>query len=707
MAQQEPLQSALTCSSVLARAAFRLGALLDRVQVPGEVVVVVTSLLVGIGTGLGAIVFNRLIDAVSWVSFEWLPRLLAGPVPWMVVIAPTIGGLIAGPLIFYFAREAKGHGVPEVMEAIALKGGRIRPIVVVIKAVASSLTIGTGGSVGREGPIVQIGAALGSTLGQILHLSEERIRNLVACGAAGGIAATFNAPVAGVIFALEVILGELSIGHVGTVVLSAVTASTVMQALVGAEYTFAIPEPYTIESIWEFGFYAILGLAAALVAVAFVRTLYWAEDVFANQKLIPEAVQPAIGGLLMGLVALSYPFLFPALRYENIPQVFGGGYGPITAALSNHELLGTALVLIVLKMIATNLTLGSGGSGGIFAPSLFMGAMAGSAIGIVVNRLFPGIPAPPGAYALVGMGAVFAGAAQAPITAVIMLFELTGDYRIILPLMLTVVIAVLVSRQLLDGESIYTLKLTRRGIHLQSGRDVDILQGVLVGEVMTRDVDTVPVDMTIVELSEVFSRTRHHGFPVLDKDGKLWGIVTITDLERAVDQNMPRRTTVAEIATPREQMLVAYPDEPVGVVLARLSTRGLGRMPVVSREDPDKLVGLIRRSDIIRAYNVALARRAEIQHRARRMQLRNLDGLEFIEVTLSESDKAVGRTLQDIAPEMPADCVLISIRRDGTVVVPHGNTVFQPGDHITAFVRTSEKPQLYQCLKGEQPDTEQ
>jgi CIC family chloride channel protein len=326
--------------------------------------------------------------------------------------------------------------------------------------------------------------------------------------------------------------------------------------------------------------------------------------------------------------------------------------------------------------------------------------MLGAAFGLAVNGLFPGVPAPPGAYALVGMAAVFAAGAHAPITAVLILFELTGDYRIILPLMLTVVIATLLSRRLLKGESIYTLKLSRRGVRLERGRDVDVMQGVTVGEVMTRQADVVTEDLTLVELSESFSNTGHHGFPVLDRHGKLWGIVTLTDLENAVAQEMPRSATVADIGTPREQLLVAFPDESLGTVLARLGRRGLGRLPVVSREDPSHLIGLVRRHDIIRGYNVALTRRAEIQHRTKRMHLRNLDGTEFIELTLSADDEAVGQSIRDIGQQMPRDSILVSIRRDGQVLIPHGNIVLQSGDHLTAFAHSEATEAVFECLRG-------
>ncbi|MFQ5611515.1 MAG: chloride channel protein [Anaerolineae bacterium] len=672
---------------------------MDRWQLPPEAVLIGTALVVGIGAGLGAVAFRYLIEAVDWLGYVWFPRLTSDWGRAYVVIVPTAGGALVGPLVYFFAREAKGHGVPEVMEAVALRGGRIRPIVALVKSLASSLSIGSGGSVGREGPIVQIGSALGSTVGQLLRLSDDRVRNLVACGAAGGIAATFNAPIAGVVFALEVILGEFSVRYFSTVVIAAVAASAVGRAVFGDVPAFAIPMEYGLNSLWEFAFYPVLGVLAALTGVAFVRLLYESEDLFARWKQVPEWVQPAVGGALLGLLALAYPPL-TGLTWERAPQVFNVGYHVIEGALGNSLALTALAALLILKLIATSLTLGSGGSGGVFAPSLFVGAMLGAAFELVLNFLFPGVAAPPGAYALVGMAAVFAAGAHAPITAVLILFELTGDYRIILPLMLTVVVATLLAQQMLGGESIYTLKLSRRGIRLQRGRDVDVLQGVMVGEVMRAEVETISQDLTLADLSEIFTRSRHHGLLVLDSDGKLWGIVTVADLDRAVADDMPRSTTVAEIGTAGERLLVAYPDETIGQALTRMSTRGLGRMPVVSRDDPRHLLGLIRRQDIIRAYNLALSRRAELQHRARRTQLQNLDGTEFVDLVLDAGDRAVGKAVQEIAATMPEECILISVRRDGRVLIPHGDTTFEPGDHITAFIRSKDAEALHRCLRG-------
>lgn len=658
-----------------------------------------TALIVGLSTGVGAVFFRYLIRAVEWVGYQWAPDMLTMWGKSYVIIVPAVGGLIVGLLVYFFAREAKGHGVPEVMEAVALRGGRIRPQVALVKSLASSFSIGSGGSVGREGPIVQIGSAIGSTIGQSLNLSDERVRNLVACGAAGGIAATFNTPIAGVLFALEVILGRFDVRYFSSVVISSVAADVIGRAVFGNVPGFRIPVEYGINSLWEFAFYALLGVIAAIVGVVFTRLLYATEDLFERWKGVPEWVQPAIGGVLLGVLALSYPLVTDA-TWDRVPHVFNVGYDVIESVLANELSLNLVLALLVLKIAATSLTLGSGGSGGVFAPSLFVGAMLGGSFAQIIEQIFPGIPAPAGAYALVGMAAVFAASAHAPITAVLILFELTGDYRIILPLMLTVVIATLLSQRLMKGESIYTLKLTRRGVRLQRGRDVDVLQSVKVREVMTHNADSVPVDMNIADLTDVFTRTRHHGLLVLDHDNKLWGIVTVRDLDRTWAEGKPRTTTVADIGTTWPYLKVAFPDETMGEALGRMGVRGFGRMPVVSGEDPFHVLGLIRREDIIKAYDIAITRRTEMQHLMREEGLHSEEGTEFIEIVLGADDMAVGKTLQEVAGNIPTECVLVSIRRNGRVLIPRGDTVFQAGDHIVAFTRSQDAEQVHHCIRG-------
>jgi len=659
---------------------------------------ILIALLVGLGTGIGAVIFRYLITFFEFVGYSWIPITFPFLGNLTVVIVPAVGGLIVGLMIYNFAQEAKGHGVPEVMEAVALHGGKIRPVVALVKSLASAISIGSGGSVGREGPIVQIGSSIGSTLGQKLHLSDEKIRILVACGAAGGIAATFNAPIAGVIFALEIIVGEFSVRHFSLVVISSVASSIVGQAVFGDIPAFLIPVEYGITSLWEFSFYPVLSVLAALLGVLFVKSLYWAEDLFSNWKGVPEWLKPMIGGILLGGLALLYPIL-TGIHWEGQPQIFNVGYDVIEDALAGNLVLGVALAFLFMKLLATILTLGSGGSGGVFAPSLFMGAMLGTVFELGVRKIFPSIIAPPGAYALIGMAATFTAAAHAPITAVIILFELTGDYRIILSLMLTVVITTIVSQQLLKGESIYTLKLSRRGVHLSRGRDVDILEGVLVKEVMSHDFNVISMNDNLSNLSILLNQTSSHGVVVLDEGGKLFGIVTVSDLRNAISSysNLDE-TKVKDVATKRADLLITYPNETIGQALYRMGSRGLGRLPVISRDDPGQILGLIRRQNIIRAYHLALTRRSEITHKIKQLELEMEDNFEVVHLLVNEESAIAGKKVSEIARLLPEDSLLVSIKQDGRGVIPHGSTLISPNDYLTIIVNGDDVENLKEII---------
>ncbi|MEZ4677605.1 MAG: chloride channel protein [Caldilineaceae bacterium] len=664
-----------------------LSTLLTRWQLPEEFIIVGSALLIGLGTGLGAVIFIWMLGQIDAVTL-WGESLL-GPLAGRLLFM-GLAGVLVGTMVARWASEAKGHGVPEVMEAVAIRGGRIRPRVAAVKVLASSLTIGTGGSAGREGPIVQVGSALGSTLGQVFGFSEERVRTLVACGAAAGIASTFNAPIAGTIFALEVILGSFTVRYFGAVVISSVTAAVVSRSLLGDRPAFTVPA-YPLTHLGELPIYIVLGVLAALVAVFYIRFLYLAEELFDGWK-VPLPLKAALGMILTGAVALILP--------ER--NVLGPGLHAIGEAIAEnfHLSLGLMAALLILKMVATTFTLASGNSGGVFAPSLFMGAVLGGMVGTVANMFWPTVAVNPGAYAIVGMAAVFSGAARAPITAILIVFEMSNDYKLILPLMLATVLATLLA-ELMFSESIYTLKLRLKGISWQRGRDVDVLQSLTVDEVMVAKMDTVRTDATLVAVSDLFAETHSHGFPVLDENGKLWGIVTVSDLDRVVADEMPRSTPVADFATPRSRLLTATPDESVSEALTRMGTRGIGRLPVVAQDDPTQLVGWIRRDDIIRAYNMAITRRAELQHRAKRMQLRNLDNTEFVEIELKAGDQAINQTILDVAPRLPKECILVSIRRNGKMMIPHGDTTLQVGDRITAFVAVRDAQAVQACLRRE------
>ncbi|MBI9047979.1 MAG: chloride channel protein [Anaerolineaceae bacterium] len=646
----------------------------ERQPASESVLIILTALLVGIGAGLGAVAFRWLIHFFQNLAYSDIGGLLAPIAPYHLLIIPALGGLIVGPIIYRFAREAKGHGVPEVMEAVALRGGKIRPRVAFVKAITSAICIGTGGSAGSEGPIAQIGSAIGSTIGQWLKLSDEQVRNLVACGAGGGIAAIFNAPIAGAIFAIEVVLGRLNTVNFGAVVISAVTADVISNIFEGNNAAFIVPQ-YTLVNPWELGLYAIMGILLAVASVGYNRLLYFVEDLFDNMHFLPEYTKPAIGGLLLGILGII------SIKIDGFPRVFGVGYETITDVLFGNIAFQFLILLFVLKLLATVFTLGSGNSGGVFAPSLFMGAMLGGLFGMVANQFFPDITAPSGAYALVGMAAFFSGSAHAPITAILILFEMTGDYHIILPLMLTTVISTLVSR-IIDKDSIYTLKLSRRGIHLEAGQDIDVMQGVSVQEIMTTSFETVNPEMSLIELSEIFSTSHHHGFAVMNPENQLIGMVSITDLDQALLNGPIEELTVIDIAT-KQGLLVAYPDEPMWKALKRIGSRNISRLPVVEGPGSRQLVGIIYERDIIRAYNHAIAKRAQKQHKMETLQLGKLNDANFSEIEIPKNSSVIGKQVRQL--RLPESCLIVSIRRGRKLHIADGFTVLQAGDKVTAF----------------------
>jgi CIC family chloride channel protein len=421
----------------------------------------VIALVIGAGSGLGAVVFRYLIYFFTWLATGHAQFGQAGyagssHLPWLglafFVVIPVIGGLVYGPLIYRYAREARGHGVPEVMVAVAENGGRIRPQVSVIKALASAICIGTGGSVGREGPIVQIGSALASGFGQLVKMPENRMRILVACGAGGAIAATFNAPITGVFFGVEIILREFSIEAMFTVMLSAMIADAVAIPILGDKpFLQGFPSGITLVHPADYLLVAVLAVLAGLIGLLFKTVVYKMEDLWdAAWKNRPEWARPAIGGIALGLILLA------------LPQMYGVGYPVMYKAVAGHYVLWFLLVLAAGKIIACSTTLGIGGSGGVFAPSLFVGATSGMAFGEIAGHTFGPAAGQPALYAVVAMGAVFTAAARAPLTSVASVVEMTGDFTLTLPVMLAVAIATATSRALSYG-TIYTTKLLRRG----------------------------------------------------------------------------------------------------------------------------------------------------------------------------------------------------------------------------------------------------
>jgi len=548
------------------------------------------AVLVGFAGGLAAVGFHHLIGFLTDDVFGRLAESLDGLGRFRYLLPIVIGALLVGPLVARLAPEAKGHGVPEVMEAVSQRGGRIRPRVAWVKAVASAITIGSGGSAGREGPIVQIGSALGSLIGRVFRMSDRRRSTFVAAGAAAGIAAVFNAPLAGVFFALEVVLRKFTARGFSTVVISAVTANAVWRVLIGDESVLTA-EVYQLEEPVELVFYAGLGITAAVVAVVFVRILYVVEDWFDELPVLAD-LRPAIGAVGVGLMgAVSVDLL-------------GSGLEGIDKALAGEFAVRTLLLLMVGKMLATVLTLGSGGSGGIFSPSLFLGALLGSAYGEMVNNLFPDTSAPVGAYAVVGMAAVFAAAAQAPMSSIFIVFEMTNDFGLIMPLMLSCAAATVVYSAL-KRDSIYEVKLRRKAALGGPARDESIMQSVpLIRAAEAKYVASVEW-RTLSQAIETMDRAREEMMLVISHDRALKGVVYRADAVAEAEKDPEANISVAL----RNDHPVAHPDESLESGMQKLEDANTNVLPVVDWNE--RVLGVANRFAIVRAYEASVAERGD------------------------------------------------------------------------------------------------
>lgn len=647
---------------------------------------VMTLLAVGVGagTGFGIVLFRKILDALFSRTVDGIGAAL----PWTILILPAIGGLLTAAWMHFAARDGEtGLGVAGIMEAVGLHGGRVAMRGSVARVVGAIFTVGFGGSAGPEDPSVQIGATFGSQLALRLKLSTARIKTLVGCGAAAGLSAAFNAPITGVFFATEIILGEFSGASLGWVVLASVAGAVVSQSFLGSAPAFVIPA-YELRSPAELGLYLLLGLFAALVSTLYILILGRVETWFEHFRA-PVWVKPVLGGLGVGILA-----------YFGSTWIMGPGYAAIGMVLRGDDFnAGFLLLLVALKLIATPLTIGSGGQGGLFAPSLFLGAMLGAAFGTIAQMLFPNSIAPSSAYGLVGMGAVLAGAIRAPLTGLLLPFEMTQDYRIILPLMFAVVVSTVIAG-ILEHESVYTLKLKQRGVDLRGRGNANLMGDILVRDAMSpRDeLATVHTSDTIKGLADAFERTTHHGFVVLDAKDELFGVVTLADAEDAFARNALDKT-VGEICS--RDVVTVYPDETLDDALRHFGVLDVGRIPVVDRRNPREVLGLLRRGDIINAYSHALVQRQQQETHHERLRMQSMAGAEMLEVRIEATDAAAGKRIKELA--LPEDCVIVAVRRGERTLVPRGNTLILGGDSLIALSAPPLRKTLLAILKGDLP----
>ncbi|MDB5036161.1 MAG: chloride channel protein [Chlorobi bacterium] len=548
-----------------------------------SIILTTLALCVGVIAGFGAHLFHLLLEHTDEL-LRWSARAVGSGNGGWVVIAPVIGALAALGLIRLFARDDQSHGTSAVIESVALRGGRLPGRALLTKVVAAAVFIGSGGSAGPEDPSVQLGGVAGSKMGQLLRLSEQRTRTLVASGVAGAVAAAFNAPIAGVFFALEVVVGELQAALFPPVVLASVTASAVSRWLNGNTPAFTVPAYGLNSALLELPMYAVLGVLTAIIGVMFIRLVFGIEDLVAKFRL-SRLVRGISVGLAVGLVGLW------------LPDVLGVGYGTVGNVLAGRMIDPLHIsLLLFFKLTLTALCIAVIGVGGTFAPSLYLGAMAGSLVGMVAHMMFPGTP--PAAYALVGMGGVLVAVVRAPITAVLLLFEITNDYRIILPIMLCVAVSNLIAR-MLSEESVYTERLARHGIRLRGGIDQNVMERMKVGEAMSKRFDTVNADVSIRTALDLMTAHHYYGLPVIDGD-LLSGIITTSDIARALENGTSEETPVLAVAT--RDPLVAFPDQTLHDVIALFAVRDIRQVPVVERSNLHHVVGMLRRTDVMRSY---------------------------------------------------------------------------------------------------------
>ncbi len=551
---------------------------------------------IGLLAGVIALVLYKLIGLFTNLAYyhRWdfsfaSPRLAPSWGPWVIVI-PVIGGVIVGFMAKYGSPKIKGHGIPEAMEAVLFNRSRIQPRVAILKPISAAIAIGTGGPFGAEGPIIQTGGAVGSLIGQILHTTASERKVLLACGAAAGMSATFNTPIAGVILAIELLLFEFKSRSFIPLVIASTLATAVHMETLGAgpmftvtSMDFAIPRALP--------FYLVLGGICGLAAVGFSKLLYWVEDLFEKLPVDP-LWWPAIGALGLGIIGYF------------VPRVLGVGYDTISDILNAQLALKILLIVMIAKAVALVISLGSGTSGGLLAPMFMSSAAMGGAFAMLANHIFPGAGLAPGAFALVAMGAVFGAASRATFAFIIFAFEITRDYNAVLPLMLVSVIADGVAMLFMPKASIMTEKLARRGLRIHQDYETDVLQQVAVEETMDRDVPTIPAATRIGELAERIAKhdpavSRHQGLFIVDPDGKLAGLITRGDVLRALDQDPGGVLTVLEAGS--RDLIVAFPDELISEASEKMLQNDIGRLPVVERSDPRKLVGYLGRHGVMAA----------------------------------------------------------------------------------------------------------
>lgn len=572
-----------------------LFAQLKRLSHNDQVILSLLAVVIGILAGLAAIGFRHAIDAVQHLGYgfggEQMVTLVEALPWWQILLAPMAGGLVIGLFVHFLMPERRPQGVADVIEASALRGGRMSFTLGVKAALVSAVSIGAGASVGREGPVVHLGAALGGWAAKRLHLGRTPSRTLLGCGVAAAVAASFNAPIAGTFFALEVVVGHYALTAFAPIVIASVIGTLVSRVYYGDFPAFVLPQAVDITSFWEFPAFALLGVVSAVMAIIFMRSIMFTEDVM-NRTPIPRWAQPAAGGLLVGAIAIAFP------------HVLGVGYEATDAALSELYPLWLLITLIVLKTAATAISLGCGFGGGVFSPSLFIGAMVGGAFGVIATSAFPDLSSGNAAYSLIGMGAVAGAVLGAPISTILMVFELTGDYEITIAIMIATSIASLITQQTY-AHSFFTWQLDRRGVAVKGGRDIGLLRTIKVRHVMSDAYVTIAADTPIAVVRAKLQEAPWGELYVTDAEGCLTGQIAYSDLhDAAFDTSHDAEWTATDVARNRPVMLEAGDD--LESAVKAYGASGQVNIAVVDNRDSKRILGVAHEHDVMLAYHRAL-----------------------------------------------------------------------------------------------------
>jgi CIC family chloride channel protein len=567
-----------------------------RKLLPGENTrLLAIATFIGLMAGLLNILFRTVVHLFDTFFHKGGRELLQiDKGDWHVLLLPLIpitGMILLIPLSLLFPGEINGYGFTKFLRKVNLEGGYIRFRTIILKILSTALTIGTGNSVGVEGPIAQIGGAMGSQVGQFFKVSGNRMKVYIAAGCAGGIAGMFNAPIAGIFFAAEIILlGTYEVSSFAALVTASAISTVVTRAYFGELSVFVIPQYNVVNHFVEIPLYCVLAVIVGILAVAHIKTFYYIRDKY-RELPIPAQVKPITGALIIGIIGIFFP------------QVMGDGYEFMEQVLYGDGMAKVMFALIFLKIFATAITLGSGGAGGVFAPALFIGSMIGGTFGSIVHRFFPTMTADSGAYASVGIGAFLAASTHAPMTAIFLLFEMTGNYRIIVPAMLASIIGTVVATKL-NEDSIDTVDFSREGINIHEGREVAIMKSLKVGSAITEDVDFISERANINQLLEIFSQTKGgFYFPVVDDSGKMTGIVSMTDVKNIIHRDTSERVAQFVGSICHRDVITLTPDDTLYTAMQLFDIKGIEEIPVVETLENRWVVGMLKRRNVIAAYN--------------------------------------------------------------------------------------------------------